>query len=97
MFWFAALVVHCVFFVGENRKSPRVRFPRFLGKPNLRPEGEDQLCGTIFFPNSFSYGVFASIGSGAVPGRLPGGQVPGVPNHVPNHGFQEVPGVPDRF
>ena len=23
------------------------------------------------FPNSFSYGVFANIGSGAVPGRLP--------------------------
>ena len=28
------------------------------------------------FPNSFSYGVFANIGSGAVPGRLP------------NHGFR---------
>ena len=47
-----------------------------------------------FFPNSFSYGVFANIGSGAVPGRLPGGR------------FREVPGrfragseppVPGRF
>ena len=30
-----------------------------------------------FFPNSFSYGVFANIGSGAVPGRLPGGRFRG--------------------
>ena len=43
------------------------------------------------FPNSFSYGVFANIGSGAVPGRLP------------NHGFREgsgegsEPRVPARF
>ena len=33
------------------------------------------------FPNSFSYGVFANIGSGAVPGRLP------------NHGFREGSGT----
>ena len=32
------------------------------------------------FPNSFSYMVFANIGSGAVPGRLP------------NHGFREGSG-----
>ena len=48
-----------------------------------------------FFPNSFSYGVFANMGSGAVPGRLP------------NHGFREGSGagsgavfrdrVPGRF
>ena len=31
------------------------------------------VCLLMFFPNSFSYGVFANIGSGAVPGRLPGG------------------------
>ena len=59
-----------------------------------------------FFPNSFSYGVFANIGSGAVPGR-PAGQVPGgsgkVPGQVPNHGFREgsgagsEPRVPGRF
>ena len=35
----------------------------------------------FFFPNSFSYGVFANIGSGAVPGRLP------------NHGFREGSGA----
>lgn len=34
-----------------------------------------------FSPNSFSYGVFTNIGSGAVPGRLP------------NHGFQEGSGA----
>ena len=28
---------------------------------------------SILFPNSFSYGVFANIGSGAVPGRFRGG------------------------
>ena len=33
-----------------------------------------------FFPNSFSHGVLANIGSGAVPGRLP------------NHGFREGSG-----
>ena len=36
---------------------------------------------SVFFPNSFSYGVFANIGSGAVPGRLP------------NHGFREGSGT----
>ena len=52
-----------------------------------------------FFPNSFSYGVFANIGSGAASG----GQVPGgsgkVPGQVPNHAFREGSGqVPnDRF
>ena len=45
----------------------------------------------VLFPNSFSYGVFANIGSRAVPGRLP------------NHGFREgsgegsEPRVPGRF
>ena len=28
--------------------------------------------GDRFFPNGFSYGVFANVGSGALPGRLPG-------------------------
>ena len=39
----------------------------------------------MFFPNSFSYGVLANVGSGSVPGRLP------------NHGFRgfwEGSGVP---
>ena len=35
----------------------------------------------LLFPNSFSYGVFDNIGSGAVPGRLP------------NHGFREGSGT----
>ena len=63
----------------------------------------------FLFPNSFSYGVFANIGSGAVPGRLPRGrfrEVPGrfrgrfritgsgkVPGQVPNHGFREGSGA----
>ena len=46
-----------------------------------------------FFPNSFSYGVFANIGSGAASG----GQVPGgsgkVPGQVPNHAFREGSGA----
>ena len=57
--------------------------------------------GDRFFPNSFSYGVFANVGSGALPGRLPGGRFPEVPRQVPNHGFWEgsgqVPGqVPNH-
>ena len=45
-------------------------------------EGESRLMKfcLFFFPNSFSYGVFANIGSGAVPGRPPRGR------------FREVPG-----
>ena len=50
---------------------------RFL----LVPFGSRFLCITLFFPNSFSYGVFANIGSGAVPGGLP------------NHGFREGSGT----
>ena len=56
----------------------------------------EYLLNKVFFPNSFSYGVFANIGSGAVPGRLPG-QVPGgsgkVPGQVPNHRFREGSGA----
>ena len=33
----------------------------------------------VFLPNSFSYGVFANIGFGEVPGRLPGGRFREVP------------------
>ena len=53
--------------------------------------------GDRFFPNSFSYGVFANIGSGAVPGRLPGGRFregsgAGSEPPVPGHGSGKVPG-----
>ena len=53
----------------------------------------------IFFPNSFSYEVFANIGSGAASG----GRFREVPGQVPNHGFREGSGagserqVPGRF
>ena len=43
------------------------------------------------FPNSFSYGVFANIGSGAVPGRRSGkvpGQVPNDSGKVPGQFFE---------
>ena len=55
-----------------------------------------------FFPNSFSYGVFANIGSGAVPGRLPGGRFREVPGRFRGRfrttGSGKVPGqvVPGR-
>ena len=55
------------------------------------PPGSENTSSIPFFSNSFSYGVFANIGSGAVPGRLP------------NHGFGEgsgegsEPRVPGRF
>ena len=39
------------------------------------------MLNAYFSPNSFSYGVFTNIGSGAVPGRLP------------NHGFREGSGA----
>ena len=45
------------------------------------------------FPNSFSYGVFANIGSGAVLGRLPNHGFRKVPGKVPNHGFREGSGT----
>ena len=54
----------------------------------------------MFFPNSFSYGVFANIGSGAVLGRLPGGRFREVPGAGPE---SRVPGqgsagtVPEPF
>ena len=63
-----------------------------------RTGSADFIC---FFPNSFSYGVFANIGSGAASGgQVPGGsgKVPGqvpitrsgkVPGQVPNDRFQE--------
>ena len=41
-----------------------------------------------FFPSSFSHGVFANIGSGAVPGRIPGGRFREVPGQVPIHGLR---------
>ena len=62
-----------------------------------------QFWGSMFFPNSFSYGVFANIGSGAASrGQVPGGSGK-VPGQVPNHGFWEGSGagsesrVPGRF
>ena len=53
--------------------SPTSRRPTFLSVARL-------FASQFFFPNSFSYGVLANIGSGAVPGRLP------------KHGFRKVPG-----
>ena len=35
-----------------------------------RKKNHDNVSHAKFFPNSFSYGVLANIGSGAVPGRL---------------------------
>ena len=61
----------------------------------FRPENNSY----TFFPNSFSYGVFANIGSGAASG----GRFREVPGQVPNHGFREGSGagserqVPGRF
>ena len=57
----------------------------------------------LLFPSSFSHGVFANIGSGAVPGRLLGGRFREVPGQVLNHGLREGSGagserqVPGRF
>ena len=53
----------------------------------------------FFFPQQlFSYGVFANKGSGAVPGRLPGGRFQGRfritgSGQVPIHEFREVSGA----
>ena len=47
-----------------------------LGCINGTADNSRSMIIITFFPNSFSYGVFANIGSGAVPGRLPW-QVPG--------------------
>ena len=80
---------------------------RHSGVPFLDISTSKSERGPSFFPNSFSYGVFANIGSGAVPGRLLGGrfqEVPGrfrgrfrttrsgkVPGRVPGHGSGKVP------
>ena len=45
-----------------------------------------------YFPNSFSYGVFANIGSGAVPGQLLGGRFREVPGRFRTTRSRKVPG-----
>ena len=82
----------------ENRKSPRVRFPRFLGKPNLRPEGEDQLCGTIFFWEHEKASIFFSptaLAMGSLPIKAPGQFRGGFRGAGSRAGSESR--VPDRF
>ena len=79
-----------------------------LALTNVQTEGSscEDSSWTVLFPNSFSYGVLANIGSGAVPGQLRGagsgrfreGSGAGSERQVPG-GSGKVPGqVPnDRF
>ena len=51
----------------------------------------------FFFPNSFSYGVLANIGSGAMPGRLPNDGFREGSGAGSGQGFKEVLGRFPRF
>ena len=64
----------------KARRLPQLFFQKHVLLGCLGSRKFVCVCMYIF-PNSFSYGVFANLGFGAVPGRLP------------NHGFREGSGA----
>ena len=59
-------------------KSKEVTSAVFSETCLARMSRVSEVCVCMYiFPNSFSYGVFANLGFGAVPGRLPNHGFPG--------------------